>query len=252
MNIINTKQTNNTTIKYVTREKLDLLIKEAQASGDWSKVEDANVSEITDMSELFKNIKGIKDLDLSKWDTSNVTNMSYMFSKSDFNNKLTLDTSNVKNMSFMFSNSSFNQQLDLDTSNVKDMSCMFMSSKYNYPLNFDTSNVKDMSCMFMNSKYNQPLHFDTSKVKNMDAMFKKSEYNQPLPFDVSNVKCMYFIFGESKFTGDISDWNIKETYENRSAIKYRDECLKKRVEKEAIEYNIENNKSTLSSRVFKL
>jgi len=49
----------------VTREQLDRLIKDK----DWAAVEQADVSEITDMSSLFKRIDGIENLDLSGWDT---------------------------------------------------------------------------------------------------------------------------------------------------------------------------------------
>ena len=138
MNNSNVKSNKNNQNKPITRDELDKLIKEAQESGDWSKVENANVSEITDMSNLFKDIEGIKDLDLSSWDTSNVTDMSLMFYCSDFNHPLNFDTSNVENMANMFSGSDFNHPLNFDTSNVEDMSYMFCASKYNFPLNFES------------------------------------------------------------------------------------------------------------------
>uniref|UniRef100_A0A6C0ADE8 BspA family leucine-rich repeat surface protein n=1 Tax=viral metagenome TaxID=1070528 RepID=A0A6C0ADE8_9ZZZZ len=47
--------------------------------------------------------------DISKWDTSSVTDMSEMFSYSQFNGNISKwDTSNVTNMSHMFSYSQFN------------------------------------------------------------------------------------------------------------------------------------------------
>ncbi len=65
------------------------------------------------MSYLFYNAKG--NYDLSKWDTSSVTNMEGMFKNATkFNSPLTFDTSNVTNMSFMFFGAtSFNQTLEL-------------------------------------------------------------------------------------------------------------------------------------------
>ena len=220
----------NIKCKSITRDELDKLIKEAQESGDWSKVEKANVSEITDMSNLFYNLNGIKDLDLSSWDTSNTTNMSMMFSKSDFNAPLNFDTSKVEDMSFMFSRSNFNHPLNFDTCNVVTMSMMFSNSVYNHPLYFNTSNVGNMASMFANSKYNQPLNFDTSNVEDMNGMFKNSSFNQ-----------------------DISDWNIQYTENNKDVIEYRDECIIKRKEREAVEASIENNKNkSHSSCGFKL
>jgi len=203
------------------------LINEAKVTGNWSKVENADVSEVFDMSHMFYNIKGIEDLDLSKWNTSNVVEMISMFEDSDFNSPLNFDTSNVVNMSGMFAGSKFNKPLNLDTSSVINMSYMFMSSEYNQALHFNTSNVIDMSAMFHSSCYNHLLHFDTSNVISMDSMFFESKYNQPLHFDTSNVENMAYIFRDSDFNQDISDWEIIENYNNKSAIRYRDECIEK-------------------------
>jgi len=62
-----------------------------------------------------------------------------------------LDTSNVTNMSYMFEEAAaFNQPLDFDTSNVTDMGSMFESAMaFNQPLDFDTSNVTNMWGVFM-------------------------------------------------------------------------------------------------------
>jgi len=202
----------------IERKQLDFLIEKSQESGDWSRVENADVSEITDMSSLFYGIKGIKDLDLSSWDTSNVADMKSMFESSDFNTPLNFDTSNVDNMSYMFAD-----------------------SVYNHPLHFDTLNVITMEGMFAYSKYNQPLHFNTSNVEDMLYMFRNSKYNQTLDFDTSNVEDMYLMFEDSSFNQDISEWVILDTEENEDVIKYRDECIKIKKDKEAIEEIVEKN-----------
>ena len=155
--------------KPITIEELDKLVKEAQAYGDWSKVENANVSKITDMSKLFYQAKGIKNLDLSRWDTSNVEDMQEMFYNSDFNSPLYFDTSKVKNMVGMFFHSNYNHPLEFNTSNVTNMSNMFAYSKYNYPLHFDTSKVLRMEEMFYNAKFNQDIS---------DWIIKDTEYNK--------------------------------------------------------------------------
>ena len=83
-------------------------------------------------------------------------------------------TSDVTNMSYMFSNCSNLTSVPLfDTSKVTNMSYMFYGclSLTSVPL-FDTSKVTDMSSMFFNcsSLTSVPL-FDTSKVTNMRFMF---------------------------------------------------------------------------------
>ena len=72
-------------------------------------------------------------LDVSNFDTSNVTDMSSMFDGCESLQKLDVsnfDTSNVTDMYGMFYNCSSLQELDVsnfDTSNVTDMSAMFFS-----------------------------------------------------------------------------------------------------------------------------
>ena len=64
MNNSNENINKNKGNKPITREELDRLIEKAQNSNDWSRVENANVSEIADMSNLFYGIKGIEEVDM--------------------------------------------------------------------------------------------------------------------------------------------------------------------------------------------
>ena len=113
------------------------------------------------------------------WDTSQVTDMSWMFS---FCSRLTnldlssFDTSQVTTMSSMFSSCSSLTNLDLssfDTSQVTTMSSMFSSCSSLTSLglsNFDTSQVTDMGGMFSGCSSLTTLDlssFDTSQVTNM-------------------------------------------------------------------------------------
>ncbi|MBQ8036495.1 MAG: DUF285 domain-containing protein, partial [Proteobacteria bacterium] len=70
---------------------------------------------------------------LNDWDTSNVTNMSCMFSGTHFNHPLyAWNTSNVTNMHSMFRGAAFNQSLnDWNISKVTDMENIFKSSGLN-------------------------------------------------------------------------------------------------------------------------
>ena len=98
-----------------------------------------------------------------------------------------LDTSNLTNMTKMFSGAlAFNQSLDtFDTRNVEDMSYMFSGAqKFNQPLNhFDTSKVTSMMMTFGTSlEFNQPLNnWDTSKVTSMSWLFNMAKaFNQDI------------------------------------------------------------------------
>ena len=96
---------------------------------------------------MFSNCSALTSLDVSKWDTSNVTNMSGMFLRCSALTSIDVskwDTSNVTSMDDMFSGCSALTSLDLskwDTSNVKDMGGMFENIDSMQSLdisNFDT------------------------------------------------------------------------------------------------------------------
>ena len=93
-------------------------------------LDNINTSSVKTMDLLFKGTK-ITSIDLSKFDTSKVTTMMWMFcdcSQLETINLSNFDTSQVTDMSLMFSGCSSLKYLDLsnfDTSNVKTMSSMF-------------------------------------------------------------------------------------------------------------------------------
>lgn len=108
----------------------------------------------TDMSYMFFKTRP-KSLDLSSIQTTNVTNMSWMFSSCIMDASLDLsgfDTSHVTNMSSMFSNFSSSSLIltGFNTANVENMECMFSGcrvSKLDLS-SFQTHNVKDVTAMF--------------------------------------------------------------------------------------------------------
>ena len=78
-------------------------------------------SNVTDMSRMFSTCEKLTSLDLSKFGTSNVTNMGSMFSNCFELTSLDLssfDTSNVTDMSSMFSCCSALKTLDLSSFNI--------------------------------------------------------------------------------------------------------------------------------------
>ena len=136
------------------------------------------------MNYMFYCCENLTELDLSSFDTGNVTNMSYMF---DCCNNLTeLDLSSF------------------DTGNVTDMNYMFFSCENLTELDlssFDTGNVTDMNSMFdcCNNLTELDLSsFDTSFVNYMAGMFSGCEHLTELnlsSFDTSSVTIMSFMFG---------------------------------------------------------
>ncbi|MGN1028893.1 MAG: TasA family protein, partial [Bacilli bacterium] len=176
-----------------------------------------NTSNITDMSSMFER-SAATVLDLSSFDTSNVTDMNHMFSGSKVN-KLDVsnfDTSKLTSTIHMFSNiniSNLNLS-NFDTSNVIDMSLMFDNIIVpNLDLSgFDTSNVTDMDSMFSGSKINELdlRSFNTSKVTNMSHMFDNANITKTdfTSFDTSNVTSMsYMFFNNAATTLDLSNFD---------------------------------------------
>ena len=168
----------------------------------------ASSSEVTDMSRMFSACDELTSLDLSSFDTSNVTNMEWMFS-SNYLTSLDLssfDTSNVTSMGYMFNGCTNLTSLDLssfDTSNVTNMERMFRGCEKLTSLDlssFDTSNVTSMGYMFNGCTNLTSLDlssFDTSNVTEMGEMFSGCKNLTSLDlssFDTSNVTDMSDMF----------------------------------------------------------
>lgn len=107
-------------------------------------------------SSMFKGFKGTT-IDLSKINTANATNMSYMFNDCSNLQSLDLDnlaTTKVQNMSNMFYNASIMTELNFnnfDTSSVTNTGSMFSYFKYPFVLdisNFNTAKINSLYGMF--------------------------------------------------------------------------------------------------------
>ena len=143
-------------------------------------------------------------IDLSNFNTTNVTNMRWMLSytKAKALDLSSFDTSNVIDMDGMFAVADATS-LDLsnfDTSNVVNMSGIFVEAKATTidVSNFNTNKVTDMSYMFASSEVLELdlSSFDTSNVTNIDNMFSKCKVAilDLSSFDTSKVTSMYETF----------------------------------------------------------
>ena len=171
-------------------------------------VSNFDTKNVTDMRGMFKN-SSLTTLDLTSFDTQNVKNMEYMFYECSALTTLNLsnfNTKNVTNMRYMFSECSALTTLDLsnfDTQNVKDMEGMFSDCSRLKTLDisgFDTKNVTDMSSMFSSCEDIQTLdlsNFNTKNVTDMSGMFYGCWALATVDlssFDTQNVTYMYNMF----------------------------------------------------------
>lgn len=143
-----------------------------------------DTSNVTSMASMFNNCASLTSLNISNFDTSNVTDMSNMFKRCVTLTSLYLsnfNTSNVTNMSYMFSECSELLSLDVsnfDTSNVGNMREMF---SYCYALtlldlsSFNTSHTGRMWMMFRNCENLQHIYvsnlWEVSQVYESAGMF---------------------------------------------------------------------------------
>ena len=176
---------------------------------------------------MFDACSGLQTLDVSNFDTSQVTNMRGMFflctglQTLDVSN---FDTSQVTDMNNMFAGCKALQTLDLsnfNTNQVTDMAGMFSSCDKIQTVNvsnFDTSQVTNMRGMFSHCWELQALDvtkFDTSQVTNMSSMFYGCSGLQTLDvsnFDTSQVTSMggMFIGCRGLQTLDVSNFDTSQ------------------------------------------
>ena len=188
-----------------TKEELKDIIKqllEERKDQDIIDLNDIDTSEITDMSELFSNNYTIYKIDISKWDVSNVKDMYGIFYK-------------CKNIDYIGDISSWN------VSNVEDMSYMFYNC-YNLESIGDISSwkiseVKYMEDMFRHCKNLKSVgdlsSWNISKVTDISCMFKKCEKLKDVGdlsnWNISKIKNMKFMFDSSGIT-NLPKWYIEK------------------------------------------
>ena len=155
-------------------------------AGAWeylTEILDINISYVNTFHRMFRGCKLLNKIDVSNWDTKNVTSTSYMFNTCSQLTQLDLsnwDTKNVTSMGYMFQSCSQLTQLDVsnwDTGNVKGMYGMFSGCSQLAQLdlsNWNTKNVTSMGYMFnvcSNLTSLDLSSFDTSNVTDTSNIF---------------------------------------------------------------------------------
>lgn len=160
-----------------------------------------NTSQVTNMQYMFSNCESLEALDLSTFNTENVTNMSNMFYYCKSLKSLNLSsfyTSKVNYMGSMFHDCESLTALNLssfNTENISDYEYMFHCCKSLTALDLSSFNSKEIlntSCMFTGCialKTIDISSFDTSKTTNMSFMF-------------SGCSALETIYASSAFTTD--------------------------------------------------
>ncbi|MEG0283665.1 MAG: Cna B-type domain-containing protein, partial [Erysipelotrichales bacterium] len=160
------------------------------------KLDKWDTSEGIDFSNMFSNMTKLTELDLSTFKTTNAKDMSSMFYGTanlggDLLNISSFDTKNVTNFSYMFAKKSFIRTLNishLDLSSAETTEGMFQDvDVYYYDAEgglpkkgtldvskFNMSNVKNTSFMFenVNAETLDVSNWNVDKVENMYCMFK--------------------------------------------------------------------------------
>ncbi|MBP1044291.1 BspA family leucine-rich repeat surface protein, partial [Vagococcus sp. BWB3-3] len=164
-------------------------------------VSNFNTSNVTNMSSMFEGLTKVTSLEITNFDTSSVTTMASMFKGA--NSLANLDVSNF------------------NTSNVTNMSSMFEGLTKVTSLeitNFDTSLVTTMASMFRNASALENIdvsNFNTSSVTNVVAMFenlKKVSLLDVSRFDLQNVTSLerMFSYCETLTELDVSNWDVSK------------------------------------------
>ena len=182
--------TTDQAVYYYTEPNVVFLNENSEAMFRWfTKMETIdlssfNTSEVTTMNTMFYMMNSLKSIDVSGFNTSKVTDMNAMFDLTGVIEQLDVsnfDTSNVTDMRWMFFGLNKLKKLNLtnfDTNKVTNMYGMFDAmtdvSEIKFGTNFNTRNVTNMGRMFSRTSSIQQLdlsHFNTGNVTAMNDMF---------------------------------------------------------------------------------
>ena len=203
--------------------------------------------QIDNCNEMFSELSNIIEIDLSKFDTSKVTNMCKMFYNCTELKKINLeniDTSLVKDMSYMFAHLSSIKAIDasyLNTSNVETMLDMFASCVNVEAINvspFNISKVKTMKGVFYHCfqlKYLDLSSFFISPVDDISYIFFKCNSliflnleNISFKSNVNKEEAFHEIPGNVKYC--INDMDIiNSIFGNNISSNCSDSCFKENI-----------------------
>ena len=207
---------NNETLRAAVKEWLD---NESKAEKKYGHISDWDTSEVTDMQYLFKDAESFNQ-PLEKWDVSQVMNMYGMFNQCE----------------------SFNQPLNnWNVSRVVNMRAMFAyTHAFNQPLeNWDVSDVIDFGSLFAGSEsFNQDISsWDLKSAVFLDRIFAETNsFNQNLDaWNVSNVRVFNQVFYKATAIHKaIPKWTIRQGAkleevfdDNQSQLKFNELVIKK-------------------------
>ena len=182
-----------------------------------------DTSNVTTFENMFYNCSNIKSLDLRTFNTSNVVNFQYMFS-GDYNiEKLLIDNfdfskiSNMNNVSSMFSG----------LSNIKNIS----AKKWKIPKSFNSIiGCRNTSLCSNKLEYIDVSNWDLSETENINGLFGDyygkeikglNTWKTPNLKDISNL----FYNANRLESADLSSFDIKNVT-NMTAMFYNDTSLK--------------------------
>ncbi|WP_271881428.1 BspA family leucine-rich repeat surface protein [Lactobacillus amylovorus] len=175
---------------------------------------DLNKNDLSDLSGLFTNMPNLKEVNVTGLVTDKVENVSRMFYNDSALTTIvgldTWDTSNVTDMSYIFA--SFTNPT---TDNHKPQGLEHTGSLKALDLSgWKTSNVTNMACMFTGQNHLETLkglsNWNTSKVTNMAQMFhglsklQDGSLGDLSKWDTSNVTDMTYMFAVMSLQTDLS------------------------------------------------
>ena len=167
-------------IKVESKDQLQSIIQERyNKNKSFVDLTDIDISELDDLSGVFARLNKVEVIDISGWDTSNVTIMDCMFSQCPKLKKIigieNLDVSKLRCANCMFSYCEKLVELDLTNwnpislENTYDMfSCCSNLKMIKNIENWQLPNIKDVSYMFCNcTKLDVDLsNWDLTNIKN--------------------------------------------------------------------------------------
>lgn len=166
---------------------------------------DLDTSNVTSMRATFCNCTSLVSIDVSKWDTSKVTNMNHMFAMAWNTNVL----ASVGDLS------------GWNTSQVQDFACMFQGDQHVNGIGnvgrWNTSSANNIGCIFQSceslSYVGDLAGWDVSHVTNMYNSFQGckalTSIGNVSGWNTANVTTMFQMFQwDADLTVDCSSWNV--------------------------------------------